>query len=379
MSEQILRNARIVTPQEVFDGHVVVHRDRIVAVERGQPPLPLGEDLQGDYLLPGLVEIHTDNLEKHVMPRPGVVWDARAATVVHDAQCATAGITTVLDAVMIGSRDMGGAREVMQEQAIHALDACRDDGILRVEHLLHLRCEVATPDVVDLFAQFQQHPALRLVSVMDHTPGQRQWRDLAKYRQYQERNGRTSDAAFTELLGELQREHEAYAARHRRAVVEMARSLGLPVASHDDTEVEHVQEALEEGITLSEFPTTVAAAQAARDGGMAIIMGGPNLVRGGSHSGNIAAAELARASLLDIVSSDYVPSSLLQSAFLLEREPGWSLPRAVATVSLNPARSLGLDDRGRIAVGCRADLIRVRVAQSTPVVMQTWSGGTRVA
>jgi len=379
MTERILRNARLVTRDETFTGHVVVRDDRLVAVERGDPLGPAGDDLDGDFLLPGLVELHTDNLEKHVMPRPGVMWDARAATVAHDAQCATAGITTVLDSVMIGSRELGGARLEMQRTAFEALDACRAAGVLRVEHRLHLRCEVATPDVVDIFRSHLHHPLLALVSVMDHTPGQRQWRDLDKYRQYQERNGRMSDERFVAMLDGQQHEHEAYAGRHRRVVIDAARGRGLPVASHDDTEVEHVREAQAEGITMSEFPTTLAAARAARQAGMGIIMGGPNLVRGGSHSGNVSATELAREDLLDIVSSDYVPSSLLQSAFLLHDRIGWTLPRAVASISATPAQAIGLADRGRIAPGLRADLIRVRLAAGAPVVLQTWFAGRRVA
>jgi alpha-D-ribose 1-methylphosphonate 5-triphosphate diphosphatase len=152
----------------------------------------------------------------------------------------------------------------------------------------------------------------------------------------------------------------------------------VPVASHDDTEVEHIAEALDDGITMSEFPTTVHAARAAREAGMAIVMGGPNLVRGGSHSGNVSAAELAGLDLLDIVSSDYVPASLLMSVFALHEQSGWSLPRAVATASRAPARAIGLDDRGEIAPGQRADLARVRRVDGHASVLQTWVQGQRV-
>jgi alpha-D-ribose 1-methylphosphonate 5-triphosphate diphosphatase len=379
MSETILRNAHVVTADDCFEGHVVLRDGLIADLGRGDTRSTAGIDLDGDYLLPGLVELHTDNLEKHMLPRPGVLWDPYAATVVHDAQCAAAGITTVLDAVMIGSRDLGGVRRHMQETAIEALHRCRDDGVLRVAHLLHLRCEVATADVLDLFARHIDRPELRLVSVMDHTAGQRQWRDLAKYRQYMERNGRYSEDRFTEMLDEQRREHEAYAAGHRREVIAAARRRGIPVASHDDTEIAHVIEAHEEGITISEFPTTVDAALTAREAGMAIVMGGPNLVRGGSHSGNVSAGELAGLGLLDIVSSDYVPASMLMSVFALHHRLGWTLPRAVACASLTPARALGLSDRGEIAVGRRADLARVRFRGDHATVMQTWMQGLRVA
>jgi alpha-D-ribose 1-methylphosphonate 5-triphosphate diphosphatase len=379
MTETVLGNARVVTADDCFMGHVVLRDGTIAEVARGASSVTGAIDLEGDYLLPGLVELHTDNLEKHMLPRPGVLWDPYSATVVHDAQCAAAGITTVLDAVMIGSRDLGGVRIQMQETAIEALKGCRDDAVLRVEHLLHLRCEVATADVLDLFARHVERPDLRLISVMDHTAGQRQWRDLAKYRQYMERNGRYSELQFAEMLDGQRREHESYAAGHRRAVIAAARERAIPVASHDDTEIAHVIEAREEGITISEFPTTVHAARAAREAGMAIIMGGPNMVRGGSHSGNVAAAELAAQGLLDIVSSDYVPASLLMSVFALHQRLGWDLPRAVATASRTPAHAIGLEDRGEIAVGRRADLARVRCRAERPTVLQTWLAGRRVA
>jgi alpha-D-ribose 1-methylphosphonate 5-triphosphate diphosphatase len=152
----------------------------------------------------------------------------------------------------------------------------------------------------------------------------------------------------------------------------------LPLASHDDTLVTDVEAAVAEGVSMSEFPTTVEAAQAARQHGMAIIMGGPNMVKGGSHSGNVSAAELAKADLLDIFSSDYVPSSLLLATFMLAELAGWSLPKAVRTVTCNPARAIGLQDRGQVAVGQRADLLRVRINRAgMPSVLQTLYGGQR--
>ncbi len=216
------------------------------------------------------------------------------------------------------------------------------------------------------------------VSVMDHTPGQRQWRDLVSFRRYAERNQRFSDAEFDAVIAQRRADQQAFAIPHRAAIVQTSRALQLPLASHDDTLVTDVEAAFGEGVTMSEFPTTVAAAQAARQHGMAIIMGGPNMVKGGSHSGNVAAAELAQADLLDIFSSDYVPSSLLLATFMLAELDGWSLPKAVRTVTCNPARAIGLQDRGQVAVGLRADLLRVRMNRvGMPSVLQALYGGQR--
>ncbi|HEX7892332.1 MAG TPA: alpha-D-ribose 1-methylphosphonate 5-triphosphate diphosphatase [Ramlibacter sp.] len=377
MSRRTIRNARIVTAGETFTGCAVIEGGTIRSVDRGATAAPEAEDWEGDWLLPGLVELHTDNLEKHLVPRPGVIWDATSATVTHDAQCAAAGITTVLDSIVIGDMDNGGTRSQTYQTSIDALHACRRESLMRVEHLLHLRCEVSAPDLVESFERYAADPLVELVSVMDHTPGQRQWRDLGKYRRYTERNGSLRDNEYEQLVRERTEQQARYAVSHRAKVVAGCHALRIPLASHDDTEIEHVQLAREEQVAISEFPTTVRAAEAARQAGMAIVMGGPNLVKGGSHSGNVSAAELAQRGLLDIMSSDYVPSSLLHSAFLLRDQLGWTMPRAMATISRNPARSIALDDRGEIAPGQRGDFIRVREVGGMPIVRGTWCRGER--
>ena len=377
MQQRIIRNAKIVTATEEFTGCMVIEAGTIRSVDRGDTSAPGAEDWAGDWLLPGLVELHTDNLEKHLVPRPGVLWNAHSATVMHDALCAAAGITTVLDSVVIGDMDQGGARSQTQHVSIQALHECRDEGLLRVEHLLHLRCEVSAPDIVEVFEQYADDELVELVSLMDHTPGQRQWRDLGKYRRYSERYGRFDDAEYAALVASLTAHQHRYAIPNRAAIIAGSRARGLPLASHDDTELAHVEQASLEGVAISEFPTTVAAARAARAAGLSIVMGGPNLVKGGSHSGNVSAAELAQLDLLDIFSSDYVPASLLQSAFLLRDAVGWSLPKAVNTVTRNPARAIGLNDRGELAPGLRADLIRIRLSGDMPIVRGAWHKGER--
>jgi alpha-D-ribose 1-methylphosphonate 5-triphosphate diphosphatase len=326
-----------------------------------------------------LIELHTDNLEKHLMPRPGVRWNIDAAFVIHDAQVAAAGITTVFDSLRIGARsDVDMHNRDLQTQCTQALARLSASELLRAEHFLHLRCEIAAPDVVEVFDSLYTHPLLRLVSVMDHTPGQRQWHDRNQWRRWQERHGKLTDERFAAVVTELTDGQERYADQHRREIVARCVALGVPVASHDDTVVEHVEQAAAEGIALAEFPTTRIAAQAAREHGIATIMGAPNIVRGGSHSGNVSALELAKAGLLDILSSDYVPSSLLTAAFELVDKAGWTLPRAIATVSAEPARRVGLSDRGAIAPGLRADFVRVKMHDGLPVPRATWRAGERV-
>jgi alpha-D-ribose 1-methylphosphonate 5-triphosphate diphosphatase len=356
---------------------MVITDGTISAIEPGDTHVAGAEDWAGDWLLPGLVELHTDNLEKHLVPRPGVIWNAHSATVMHDALCAAAGITTVLDSVVLGDMGNGGDRNAIGHVSIQALHACRAEDLLRVDHLLHLRCEISAPDIVDVFTRYANDKLVRLVSLMDHTPGQRQWRDLSKYRRYSERYGRFDDADYAELIANLTAHQQRHALPNRAAIASASAACGWPLASHDDTEIEHVAQAQREGIAIAEFPTTVAAARAARAAGMHIVMGGPNLVQGGSHSGNVSAAELAQLDLLDIFSSDYVPASLLQSAFMLPATAGWSLSKAINTVTRNPARALGMHDRGELLPGLRADLIRVRLSGAMPIVRAAWLEGKR--
>jgi alpha-D-ribose 1-methylphosphonate 5-triphosphate diphosphatase len=376
----LIKNARIITRDEEFIGVVRIENGHIADVARGATSALGAHDWQGDYLVPGLVELHTDNLEKHLAPRPGVMWNVDAAFVIHDAQVAAAGITTIFDSLAIGSRTDAGLRGgEIHRNAVSALDRLSAQQLLRAEHYLHLRCEVGTEDVIELFDEFGGHRLLQLASVMDHTPGQRQWQDPAKWRQYQERNGKWSDEKMEAALLELTELQAHYADAHRRRIVERCKALGISVASHDDTLVEHVEEAVRDGIAISEFPTTVAAARAAREHGLTTVMGAPNVVRGGSHSGNVSAVALAKEGLLDILSSDYVPSSLMMAAFQLVRDAQWSLPQAMATVSSAPAKAVGLEDRGAIEVGLRGDMVRVGLSEALPVPRATYVRGERVA
>jgi alpha-D-ribose 1-methylphosphonate 5-triphosphate diphosphatase len=377
----VLCNARLVLADRVIEAGWIATQDGMIA-ECGVGRAPAGaQDVAGDFIIPGLIELHTDHLEAHYMPRPKVYWDPVAAVVSYDGQLASCGITTVLDSLRVWREE--GADEVGGEAAVlaAAIAAAREADMLRVGHFLHLRCEVPMPDVVAEAEQLIAWPEVRLVSLMDHTPGQRQFRDEEKLRTYYRgKAGGLSDAELDVLFDQ----RRAFAARHSadnyRDLVALARAQGRRLASHDDTTLEHVAQSVADRVAIAEFPTTREAAQALHEAGIAVLMGAPNLVRGSSHSGNVGTAELARAGLLDVMSSDYMPASLLTAAFHLPKAvPAIALPAAVATVTRAPAAAVGLDDRGEIATGKRADLVRVRVARDIPVVRAVWRAGARVA
>ncbi|MQX37759.1 alpha-D-ribose 1-methylphosphonate 5-triphosphate diphosphatase [Roseospira navarrensis] len=379
-TDLILTNARVVTRDDVLTGGTVVVRDGLIADIDDRPSgAPGALDLAGDYLLPGLVEMHTDHLERHLMPRPKVIWPSPVAAVVaHDAQIAAAGITTVFDAIACGQYSDGSLRRQMLTDEIAAVKHARAEGLLRADHWLHLRCEVADPCVVEIFEPYRADPLVRLVSLMDHTPGQRQWSDISKLRQFDSDQGWT-EAEFEARVRERLADQARFAHRHRLQVLELVRERSdLILATHDDTTEAHVDEALSEGATISEFPTTFNAATKAHGAGMKTIMGAPNVVRGGSHSGNVSAIELARARVLDGLSSDYVPASLLQAAFALTDLTDLSLPASVALVSANVADMVGLPDRGRLAPGLKADMVRVHLADGIPMARHVWRDGVRV-
>lgn len=371
--ELIFTNARIVLADEVILGSVKVKDGRIADVGA---PFAGGIDLEGDYLLPGLVELHTDHLEGHYAPRPGVRWNPVAAVQAHDAQVAASGITTVFDALRVGlNTDDGMSPDDFTKlgAAIHSGMAA---GRLRAEHFIHLRCEVAAPDCLQAWAPYEGDKLVKLASLMDHSPGQRQFASVEAYRHYYQKKKRMSDAEFEAFAERRMRDSAQFATPHRDAISSRANDLGIVLASHDDATVEQVADATSRGIRIAEFPTSLEAAQASRDGGMSILMGAPNVVRGGSHSGNVSARQLAEAGLLDILSSDYVPFSLMQAVFSLEDTI--TLPEAVAMVTRHPAGAAGFDDRGEIALGKRADLVQVTSLEGVPVVRTVWREGRRV-
>jgi alpha-D-ribose 1-methylphosphonate 5-triphosphate diphosphatase len=378
MIETLFTNARIVLPDEIIQGTVIVRDGKVFEVIEGSVSAS-GEDLDGDYLIPGLVELHTDHLESHYVPRPGVAWPAIPAVMAHDAQIAAAGITTVFDALRAGSFEPGdhSAREATALST--AIFDAQNSGRLRAEHFIHLRCELPCADTAESAEMTAKAGPLHLVSIMDHTPGARQFVSIDKFREYYLGKKLILPELMDGYIAQRQEMQAKHARTNKQAILDLAARIGVRLASHDDATEAHVEEAIADGVAIAEFPTTREAAQAAHRNGLAVLMGAPNVVRGKSHSGNISAAEVAASGHLDVLSSDYVPSSLLPAAFrLAETVPGMGLPAAMRTITLNPARAAGLDDRGAIEPHRRADLVQVRVQDGIPAVRRVWCEGRRV-
>ena len=379
----VFTNAQLVLQDEVVKGSLTSQHGLIQNIDQGLSSVAKAIDLQGDYLIPGLVEVHTDNFERHMMPRPKVRWDDSPALLAHDAEIAAAGITTVLDALGVGEADPDSVRGNDWDTVLNCISDFVNRGVLRADHYLHVRCELPAPNTLELFKPFAGHDLVKMISVMDHTPGQRQWENIEHAWIYFSGKKGWTKQKFEERVAMAQDTQARYAKPHRAYLTEYCQNNQIALASHDDTTVAHVEEAFAEGATVCEFPTTIAAAQAAKARNMLTIMGGPNVVRGGSHSGNVSAIELAKLGLVDILSSDYVPGSLMSATVRLTETTDLSLPQAVALVTRNPAKSIGLHDRGSLAVGLRSDFVQVRMinlpdGRHQPIVRAVWRGGVRV-
>ena len=378
MTETILTNATLILPGEVIAGSLLIRGGTIADVQPGRSHAAGAIDLDGDHLMPGVVDVHTDNLERQVQPRISARWPSRSAMLAHDAQCAAAGVTTVLDALCLGDLGFNEGRIKTFRDAIVDLDALTGTGLLKSEHFLHLRCELPALDMMELVDPVADHPLVRMVSLMDHSPGVGQYADMDRYWQLRRDSGFT-DAQIQTRIDHLTGQRARMRDPNRRALLQRVAHLDIELASHDDRTAAEIAENVADGIRISEFPVSMIAANAARASGMQIIAGAPNIVRGGSHSGNIAAADLVRAGRVDAFASDYVPAALVESAFLCVEQAGVTLSKAVGYITDNPARMARLPDRGRLEAGLRADLVRVRIHQGMPVVRQVWRAGERVA
>jgi alpha-D-ribose 1-methylphosphonate 5-triphosphate diphosphatase len=377
-AEMILTNALLVLPGEVLPGTLVIRGDRIAEIQPGRSHAPGAIDLDGDHLIPGIVDVHTDNLERQVQPRATARWPSRSAMLAHDSQTAAAGVTTVLDALCLGDLGFDAGRTQTFVEGVQDLDALTGTGLLKSDHFLHLRCEIPAADMRELVEMAADHPLVRMVSFMDHSPGVGQYRDVERYRQMRIRGGKTAEEVekrITELLETRERLLEP----NRRWLLDRVAHRKLPLASHDDDSPEGIARNAADGITISEFPVTLEAAQAAKKLGVQVIAGAPNIVRGGSHSGNVAVSDLMHEQAVDVLASDYVPPAMVEAAWLAAGQGHTTLPAAIAMITGTAALMAGFTDRGRLEAGLRADLVQIRPHEGHAVVRKVWRAAERIA
>ena len=284
------------------------------------------------------------------------------------------------DAIAVGDVSPRSLRITEFESMIGEISNRQANGQFSIDHRLHLRCELGYETVADIVSEYAEHPLLSLISLMDHTPGQRQFAKLDKFREYYMGKHGMSETEVDDFIRDRIAAQQAHAITSRTELVKLGIEHNLAMASHDDATVEHVQQAVAEGVTISEFPTTLDAAKEAHSQQLQVLMGAPNLVLGGSHSGNVSAMELAELNLVDLISSDYVPHSLLLSIFIIAAATNKPVHEAMRPVTMNPAKAIGLEsDRGTLEVGKRADLLTVHLKNNIPRLTRVISQGQRVA
>lgn len=371
-----LTHARIVTPtQTLDDASLLIEDGRVAAINPVSFPTGATEiDLEGRLLLPGLIDLHCDALEKEIEPRPGVHFPIDFAVQNADRRNAIAGITTVFHALSFANAELGVRNNAFAADIARAVHELCDD--LLVDNRVHCRYEVTDTDAPALLTELLEHDAIHLLSFMDHTPGQGQFKSDQAYRDYLARSYKKSEAEIDALLEEKHAAGES-AEKRMRELAETAHKHGVQVASHDDDTPEKARLVHDLGATLSEFPINLETARTARELGMATIFGAPNILRGKSQSGSMRALDAVLEGVADCLCADYAPAAMLPALFRLVDQTGISLAQSIRLASLHPARAVGLHDRGAIAPGLRADLVAVRLHEGLPRVEGVWLEGEK--
>jgi len=370
-----INNARVVTPDGVLEGaSVVLEAGRIAGVSRRAQGSDRALDAYGGYVLPGIVDLHGDAIEKQLAPRPRVELPGELAFLEIDRLFATSGVTTGFHAISFME---GRGRSFERGGRNAALVRRHRDGAL-VRHEPHLRCELPQEGSVAAVERELRGGGAGIVSLMDHTPGQGQFRDLEWFAHYWREDGGATNEQVRSALAEAESRDPAEALRHVERVAKAAREHGAVLASHDDDTEERVRLLAAAGVAISEFPVNVQSARRAKELGLSVCMGAPNVVRGRSSGGNLGATEAVKRGLVDSLCSDYHPPSMLQAAFKLAREGVLPLPKAVALVSSSPAHAARLADRGKVREGAVADLIVVGERLGLPTATHVVVGGEPV-
>ena len=368
--------AQVVLENETLnDAAVLIADGQIVAINPASSAGAQEIDLSGHILMPGMIDLHCDALEKEAEPRPGVHFPFDFACAQADKRNAAAGITTVYHALSFANAELGVRNNDTAAELAHAVRAWQEHAL--VDNRVHARYEITDPTAPSTLHELLTNDEIHLMSFMDHTPGQGQFKSIEAYRTFQARTYKKDAAEFEALLVEKLSQGEGAVARMEQ-LAKAARELGIPLASHDDDRPEKIDVVKTLGVSVSEFPINLETAQAARAAGLATLLGAPNILRGKSQSGSMRALDAVMNGVADCLCGDYSPAALLPAVLKLPSLANIPLHKAVALVTCNPARAVGLNDRGVIASGKRADLLAVRYLGGLPQAAKVWSSGIAV-
>lgn len=376
MTRLYLTGARVVLRDTVLENAAVLIEDGIIAAinpesGNGAPTI----NLRGKTLIPGMIDLHCDALEKEVEPRPNVHFPLDFACAQADKRNAAAGVTTVYHALSFANEELGMRNNTFAASVARAVNTWNPHGL--IDNRVHCRYEVTDPTAPEILLELMVTDQIHLMSVMDHSPGQGQFKDIAAFRDYLARTYKKSETELDTLLQNKLAQGEGAMTRIR-LLIAAAQKKGIHIASHDDDTVEKVNTLHALGVGISEFPVNLEAARAARSKGMSTVFGAPNILRGKSQSGSVRALDAVMAGVADCLCADYHPAALIVAVFRLPELAGISLADAVRLVSINPARAAGLADRGEIAPGKRADLVAVAHVNGLVQASSVFSAGKQV-
>lgn len=368
-----LTHATIILSEQVIDdGSLLIEDGAIVAINPVHAGAHQEIDLHGAFLMPGLIDLHCDALEREIEPRPNVHFPIRFALREADKRNALAGITTSFHALSFAGEEVGVRSNDFAAkiaQFIHSMS----DGLF-VDHRVHCRYETTDLQGLELLLGLVDRGVVDLISFMDHTPGQGQFREAGSYEAYLRNAYKKSVVEAQDIVTQKQANQPGARERVKR-LAEKARRGAIPLASHDDDSPERIQWMNQLGVCISEFPINLETAQAAKEAGVKTMFGAPNILRGQSQSGSMLAIDGVKHNVIDVICSDYHPGTLLPAVFRIAETNLWSLPEAVALVTRNPAQAAGMHDRGQIEVSKRADLISVHKPGQYPRISTLWVNG----
>lgn len=379
MSTLLIRNGTIISPNSIIQDSNLLVRDGVIESISADLDMDADEIIEanGKFILPGIIDLHTDALESEITPRPGANFPLRVALQEIDTKMLSCGITTVYHSIHLGYDDAvrSSKSKYTRSQIIEATREFGQQSAL-CDSRIHLRFEITGVHALETLKELLEEQAIDLLSFMDHTPGQGQYpRDVFIKNRLSE--GYTEDQAIKEL--EKRQSRDRVSRADLEALTHRAIELGIPVASHDDDQPEVVRQNAAMGLGISEFPINMETAEAATELGMHVLGGASNVLRGGSLSGNLSMTEAIKAGVLDGLCSDYYPPAIYHSIFRLHYDHGIALPESVRLATLNPATAAGIQhSKGSIEEGKSADIILVEQINNLPRVTHTLVNGQLV-
>lgn len=379
---KIFTNANIVTPDEILANHcLAVNNGKITAIGQhiGNETAEI-IDCHGGYLMPGIIDIHSDMIENLLQPRSTAMMSFQLGLDEAEKQLCACGITTIYHSVSMYKEGTWDSREIRSAKSVKKLSELikkKKTGSHLIHNKYHLRYELDNIKCYDNVLELMDNGNVDLLSIMDHRPGQGQYKDLSIYRRHLPNQGRDlSDEEFAQLV-EREQTKPMIEGEKLTDLVKKAKSLGIPVSSHDDDSSECIQRDIKLGVDISEFPITLEVAKEAKSAGIAALLGAPNILLGGSHSGNLSAEAAVKEGCGDILCSDYYPQALLRAVFYLANKGVLTLPQAVKLVSLNPAKAVKIgDETGSLEVGKTADMLVIEKGmEGQPVLKSVYIDG----